>query len=147
MTGSGVVVVKPRRLTRVCWALAVLVLVLFAVVAVALGRGPEGDAAFRLADQLAMFGLGVLVALSLLSFTRVRVVADAAGIRVRNVLGEKLLPWQVVQSVRLDEGSPWASLELHDDETVALLAVQANDGAQAVQAVLDLRALLLASRG
>lgn len=143
---AGRVVVRPRRLTRVCWALSVLVLVMFAVVAVALGRSGEGDAAFRLPDQLAMFGLGVLTAVGLLAFTRARVEADAGGIRIRNVLGDRVLPWQVVRAVRLDEGSPWASLDLHDDDTVALLAVQANDGERAVQAVLDLRALLRASQ-
>ena len=143
---SGLLVVRPRRLTRVCVGLAVLVVALFTVVAVALGRGGDGDAAFRLADQVSMVGLGVLVALALLAFTRARVEADADGIRIRNVVGETVLPWQVVRSVRLDEGSPWASLDLHDDDTVALLAVQANDGEQAVQAVLALRALLAASR-
>ena len=143
---SGLLVVRPRRLTRVCVGLAVLVVALFTVVAVALGRGQDGDAAFRLADQVSMVGLGVLVALALLAFTRARVEADADGIRIRNVVGETVLPWQVVRSVRLDEGSPWASLDLHDDDTVALLAVQANDGEQAVQAVLALRALLAASR-
>lgn len=143
---TGRVVVRPRRLTRVCWALSVFVLVLFGVVAVALGRGSDGDAAFRLPDQLAMFGMGVLIATGLIGFTRARVEADAGGIRIRNVLGDKVLPWQVVRAVRLDEGSPWASLDLHDDDTVALLAVQANDGELAVQAVLDLRALLEQSR-
>jgi len=141
------VVVRPRRLTRVCWGVAVLTLVGFAGVAVALGTGTDGEAAFRLSDQIAMFGLGVLIALGVLAFTRARVVADVREIRIRNVLGDKVLPWQVVQAVRLDDGSPWASLELHDDETVALLAVQANDGEQAVQAVLELRRLLAASRG
>ena len=143
---SGLLVVRPRRLTRVCVGLAVLVVALFTVVAVALGRGQDGDAAFRLADQLSMVGLGVLVALALLAFPRARVEADADGIRIRNVVGETALPWQVVRAVRLDEGSPWASLDLHDDDTVSLLAVQANDGEQAVQAVLALRALLAASR-
>ena len=143
---SGLLVVRPRRLTRVCVGLAVFVVVMFTVVAVALGRGQDGDAAFRLADQISMVGLGVLVALALLAFTRARVEADADGIRIRNVFGETVLPWQVVRSVRLDEGSPWASLDLHDDDTVSLLAVQANDGEQAVQAVLALRALLAASR-
>jgi len=136
---TGRVVVRPRKLTRMCVGLAVLVVVLFTVVAVALGRGSGGDAAFRLADQ-------VLVALALLAFTRARVEADADGIRIRNVLGETVLPWQVVRSVRLDEGNPWASLDLHDDDTVSLLAVQANDGELAVQAVLALRELLRASR-
>lgn len=139
------VVVRPRKLTRVCWALSVLVVVLFGVVAVALGRA-SGEAAFRLPDQLAMFGLGLLTAAGLLAFTRARVEADAGGVRIRNVVGERALPWQVVRSVRLDAGSPWASLELHDDDQVSLLAVQANDGELAVQAVLDLRALLEQSR-
>ncbi len=143
---TGRVVVRPRRLTRVCWALSVFVLVLFGIVAVALGRGSDGDAAFRLPDQLAMFGVGVLIAAGLLGFTRARVEADAGGIRIRNVLGDKVLPWQVVRAVRLDEGSPWASLDLHDDDTVALLAVQTNDGELAVQAVLDLRRLLRESQ-
>ena len=143
---TGRVVVRPRKLTRMCVGLAVLVVVLFTVVAVALGRGSDGDAAFRLADQISMVGLGVLVALALLAFTRARVDADIDGIRIRNVIGETVLPWQVVRAVRLDEGNPWASLDLHDDDTVALLAVQANDGELAVQAVLALRELLRASR-
>ena len=143
---TGRVVVRPRKLTRMCVGLAVLVVVLFTVVAVALGRGSDGDAAFRLADQISMVGLGVLVALALLGFTRARVDADIDGIRIRNVIGETVLPWQVVRAVRIDEGNPWASLDLHDDDTVALLAVQANDGELAVQAVLALRELLRASR-
>jgi len=138
--------VRPRKLALVCWGLAVFVLIAFALVAVALGSGEPGEVTFRLPDQLAMFGIGVLTAIGLLGFTRARVEADLEGIRVRNVLGEKLLPWGVVQGVRLDDGSPWASLDLHDDDTIALFAVQSNDGEQAVQAVLDLRALLRASR-
>jgi Bacterial PH domain len=52
-----------------------------------------------------------------------------------------------VAGVRLDDGSPWASLDLQDDDTVALLAVQANDGLYAVETVLELRRLLAISRG
>lgn len=145
-------VVRPRKLIRICVVLAAFVLVGFGIVAYALGRagagstGGEGQITFRLPDQLALFGIGVLLAAALLAFTRARVEADHAGIRVRNVVGETVLPWQVVRGIRLDEGSPWASLDLHDDDTVALLAVQANDGDRAVQAVLDLRELLRASR-
>ncbi|TAL12357.1 MAG: PH domain-containing protein, partial [Frankiales bacterium] len=62
------------------------------------------------------------------------------------VMGEKLVPWQVVRAVRLDDGSPWASLDLQDDDTLALFAIQSNDGDRAVEAVLGLRALLAASR-
>ncbi len=143
---TGRVEARPRRLTQVCWLVAALVVVVFAVLAVALGRGPEGDAQFRTADQVAFFLLGVLIAGLALLFTRARVVGTAEGVHVRNPLSTKDVPWQVVRSVRLDDGSPWASLELHDDDTVQLLAVQANDGDAAVDVVLELRALLEASR-
>jgi hypothetical protein len=125
---SAAVVARPRRLTRVCWLVAALVVVVFGVLAVALGRGPEGDAQFRLADQIAFFLLGVIIAGLALLFTRARVEGRADGVHVRNPFGTKDVPWQVVRAVRLDEGSPWAVLELHDDETVQMLAVQANDG-------------------
>ena len=143
---SAPVVARPRRLTLVCWLVAALVVVVFGVLAVALGRVPEGDAQFRTADQIAFFLLGVIIAGVALLFTRARIEATAEGIHVRNPFGTKDVPWQVVRAVRLDDGSPWAVLELQDDETVQLLAVQANDGDAAVDVVLELRALLQASR-
>ncbi len=142
---SAPVVIRPIRLVRVAWFAAVLLVAVFSVVAVALRTG--GDAqVFGLADQVAMVVFGLLAAGAVLGFTRARVCADASVVRVRNVLGERVLPWQVVRAVRLDAGSPWASLELQDDDTVALLAVQANDKEHAVRAVLALRELLAASR-
>lgn len=145
MTPPQKVVVRPVVLTRVCWGVAALVMVVFVVVAIALGRS-SGEAQFRLADQVAMVVLGGLVAGAVLAFTRARVRADGEGVRIRNVLGEKLIPWQVVREVRMDDGASWASLELQDDDTVALLAVQSNDGDRAVDAVVALRALLRSSR-
>lgn len=143
---SVLVTSRPVRLTRVAWGVAVMVLGVFAVVAVALGGGPEGDAQFKLPDQIAMVLLGALLATAVLSLTRSRVVADAEGVRVRNVVGERHFPWQVVRAVRMDDGAPWASLDLHDDDTVALLGIQSNDGERAIEAVLALRGLLNDSR-
>lgn len=137
---------RPVRLARVCWGVAGLVMVVFTAVAVALGTATSGDAAFRLGDQIAMVVLGALIAGAVLGFTRPRVHADLDGVRIRNVLGEKLVPWQVVRAVRLDDGAPWASLDLQDDDTLALFAIQSNDGDRAVEAVLGMRALLAASR-
>ncbi|HVE74215.1 MAG TPA: PH domain-containing protein [Mycobacteriales bacterium] len=139
-------VVRPRRLRLVCWALSALVVVISAVVATALRTTTEGAAAFRVGDQIALFLLGVLLAGAVLLFTRAKVEADPYGIRVRNPVGDITLPWQVVAAVRLDDGAPWATLDLHDDDTVAILAVQANDGEAAIEAVLALRRLLAASR-
>jgi hypothetical protein len=137
---------RPVRLTRVCWGVAALVMVVFVAVAVGLGTATTGDAAFRLGDQIAMVVLGGLIATAVLGFTRPRVHADLDGVRIRNVLGEKLVPWQVVRAVRMDDGAPWASLDLQDDDTLALFAIQSNDGDRAVEAVLGMRALLAASR-
>ena len=145
MTVPAPVVVRPRRLTLVCRAIATVVVVVFTLVAITL-RSSGGAEVFGRADQVAMVLLGLVIAGTVLGFTRARVEADVTGLRVRNALGEKRVPWEVVREVRLDDGQPWASLELQDDDTLGLLAVQANDGERAVQAVLDLRALLRASR-
>ena len=121
---------------------ALAILVFFTAVSFGL-RGSTGDGLgqFRTGDQLAMVGLGVLGALGVLLFTRPRVSADATGIRIRNVVGGYDLPWDVVRAVRFDRHSPWASLELHDDELVAVHALQAADKEYAVAGVRALRAL------
>jgi hypothetical protein len=137
----------PRKLRRTCTALAVLVLVVFGVVSLLLTRGESGGQAFGPADQLSFFVIGVLIAAGVLVFTRFRVRADSDGIWVRNALGERYFPWAVVVSVDLPDGATWAQLELHDDEVVALMAVQTSDGDLAVDVLIALRRLLKASRG
>ena len=140
-------VLRPRRLLIVCRLAGATLLVVFGVVAYLLPRGSAGGQQFGLPDQIAFFCIGALLAWAVLMFTRVRVIADERSVRVRNYAGEKDIPWQVVAGVRLDDSSPWASLDLQDDDTIALLAVQANDGATAVDAVIELRRLLAVSRG
>jgi hypothetical protein len=131
---------RPRRLRRVCTWTAGLVLLAFAVLAALLPAQASGRQ-LSLGDRLSFFGFGFLLALAVLALTRPRVRADEAGIRVRNVLQERAFPWEVVVGVHLLESAPWAQLELHDDQSVALLALQANDGELALAAVDDLNAL------
>jgi hypothetical protein len=142
VSGPDVLRLRPRRIRLVCGAAAAAVLVVFTAVGTAL-RGPtgEGSAAFRPGDQVAMIGLGVLAALAILAFTRPRVEADARGIRVRNLVGGYDLPWDAVRAVRFDRGSPWASLELRDDDVVQVMAVQVIDKEYALDAVRALRGL------
>ncbi len=132
---------RPRKAAIVCWIAAIAVVVIFSAVAAGL-RGSEGRVVFGLADQLAMVGFGLLGAAAILSFTRPRVEADTKGIRIRNVVGSYDLPWEVVRSVQFGRGSPWASLELQDDDVVAVMAIQAADKEYAVEAVRQVRALL-----
>jgi hypothetical protein len=86
------------------------------------------------------------VAGAILLFTRPRVIADSRHIEVRNIIGAHDLPWAVVRRIVFERGSPWVSLELADDDTVAVMAVQAADKDHAVAAVRALRALHAASQ-
>lgn len=140
------VVLRPRRLLIVCRSASALLIVVFALLAYLLPRGEAGGQRFGPVDQIAFFGIGVLLSAVVLRFARVRVIADESGLLVRNYMGDTYIPWQVVAAVRLDDASPWASLDLHDDDTIALLAVQANDGSRAVDGVVALRGLLARSR-
>ena len=136
------VVYRPRRIRWVAGISAVAIAVLFTVLSFGL-RGATGDGPgqFARGDQTAMIGLGILIGLGFLALTRPRVHADADGVRVRNVIGGYELPWSVVRAVRFDRNSPWATLELHDDETVPIHALQAADKEYAVDGVRTLRAL------
>lgn len=132
--------VRPRR-ARVVAVLSALVLIaVFTAVALLLRRTPTG-VYFRVSDQVAMVVLGVLLAGAALLFARPRLRADADGVEVRNLLGSRRLPWDLVLAVSFPDGTPWARLELPDDEYIAVLAIQAADRQHAVRALRDLRAL------
>lgn len=138
---------RPRRLTLVCRGVAALVVVTFGVLALLLPRGSSNGQVFGPADQVGFFGIGLLLAVGVLCLTRPRVRADGHGVWVRNVLGDRFFPWQIVVGVHLPDGASWAQLELQDDETVAVLALQRSDQEPTVEAILAMRTLLRASRG
>ena len=143
-----VVVLRPRRIRRVCWVLAPLIVIFFVVLSTLLtgdfGGGSMG--VFRSGDQIAMIILGFLAAGAVLIFTRPKVVADEHHIHVQNVFGRHDLPWEVVRGITFERGNSWVSLDLEDDETLAVMAVQATDKEHAVEGVRALRALLAANR-
>ncbi|MGH3687759.1 MAG: PH domain-containing protein [Pseudonocardiaceae bacterium] len=135
---SAVFEARPRKSRRVAMAAAALLVVVFAVVAVLLRRTSTG-VYFRVSDQVAMMLLGLLLAGAALLFARPRVRAGADGVEVRNVIGTRTLPWELVLRVSFPDGAPWARLELPDDEYLAVMAIQSADGRHAVQAIRGLR--------
>lgn len=135
-----VLVVRPRRVRWVAGACAVAVVAVFTGIASVLRNGDTG-VVFRLADQVALVLLGVLIAAAILLPTRPRVRADADGVEVRNTGWPRYLPWEVVRAVSFPDGASWARLDLPDHEYVPVLAVQAADGLRAVEAIRRLRAL------
>lgn len=141
----GPVRFRPRRIRVVAWLAAVVVVATSVVLAAALsGPVDHGTIVFGTADRVALIGLGLIAAAAVLLLTRPLVEADDEGVRVQNIIGGCQLPWQVVRAIRFAHGASWATLELHDDEQVGVLAVQAVDKEHAVTAVRALRARLAA---
>ena len=140
-----VLVLRPRRTLVVAWGCAVPIVVVFTVVAVLLPHSDTG-VHFRLADQVAIVLLGLLIAAGILLLARPRVRADARGVEVRNVGLPRYLPWTQVLAVAFPDGASWARLDLPHDEYLAVMAVQAVDGQHAVAGIRRLRALHAAAR-
>jgi hypothetical protein len=135
-----VVVVRPRKCRIAAWAGAVVIVVLFTVIAAVL-RSSQTGVYFRLADQVALVLLGLFIAAGILLFARPRVRADADGVEVRNVVGTTRLSWDEVERVAFPDGASWARLDLADDEYLAVMAIQAVDGSRAVDGITRVRAL------
>jgi thioesterase domain-containing protein len=51
-----------------------------------------------------------------------------------------------VRAVRFGHGAAWATLDLAEDESVSVMALQSADKDRAVRAVRELRAMLAAHR-
>jgi hypothetical protein len=134
---------RPKRIRWVAGIGAAAVTLLFTAISFGLhgSAGFEDSGTFQRGDQAAMIGLGVLIGLGFLAFTRPRVWADADGVKIRNVIGGYQLPWSVVRAVRFDRSAAWATLDLLDDDVVSVHALQAVDKDYAVDGVRSLRAL------
>jgi hypothetical protein len=131
---------RPVRLRRLSAAVAGGLVLISAVVVLLTSRSPDGTP-FGAPDRIALFGLGLLLAAGVLLLRRPALAADDRGLRVRNLGGEREVPWALVRGVSVRDHAPWASLDLVDDETVPLLAVQVLDGERTVDTVRALRAL------
>lgn len=136
----------PRRLRLLLAVLGAVVVGVMVFVALGLKETTNTVVTYRTSDQVAVAGIGLVLAAGILFLGRSRVDADADGVRVRNVVVHHQLPWQAVRAVRFDRKSAWASLLLENGDEVSLLAVQAMDREHAVRAVEGLRALRAAAR-
>jgi hypothetical protein len=146
VTTTETLVIRPRRAAWMCSVLAAVLLAVFIVVAALLRQGDTG-VRFQTSDQIAMVGIGILLAAGVMLFATSRVRADAEGIEVRNILVSRRFAWKDVLSVSFPDGASWARLELPDYEYHSVMAVQAVDRERAVEAVRALRRLHRAATG
>jgi hypothetical protein len=96
---------------------------------------------FYASDQVAVVLIGVLIAGGILLHTRTRLKAGPHGVLVRNVLGEKFIPLDLILGLSFPDGKSWARVELPADEYVPVLALRAADKEYAVAAVERFREL------
>lgn len=132
--------VRSRKSARYAMIAAGVLVAVHVTLAVLLRTSATG-VYFRLVDQFAMAGIGLLLACGVLLLTRPRLRVGPRGIAVRNILGERVVEWDLDQGLSFPEGSAWARIELPDDEYVPVMAIQANDGDHAVYAVRKFREL------
>ena len=133
--------VRPHLMPRWAWAAATLIAAAHIVVATLLKANSAG-VPFRTSDQVAIACLGIIIGGALLLLTRPRLRVGAPGVSVRNLFGDRLIPWQQVVAVYFPAGKRWARLELPGDEYIPVMAVQAVDKARAVAAMGEIRALV-----
>ncbi|MHD0279312.1 PH domain-containing protein [Rhodococcus aetherivorans] len=133
--------VRSRKMSR--WAIVAAIVLMLGHIGAALVLRAGGDTGvnLRVADQIAIVCVGVVVSGSVLLLTRPRLRAGASGVVVRNVLGEKAFGWDQVRGMTFPQGKPWPRLELPQDEYVPVVAVQARDGEHAVAALAAFRGL------
>jgi hypothetical protein len=134
--------VRPHLTPYFAYAAAFLIAAAHIAVGFALKIGSSG-VIFQTADQVAIGLLGVIIGCLVLLFARPRLRIGPAGVAVRNLLGDKLIPWSDVVDVSFPPGARWARVDLPDYEYVPAMAIQAVDKDRAVDAMDRVRELIV----
>jgi hypothetical protein len=105
----------------------------------AIALGVAMPAPFQGGDKVGVALLGIPVAAVLLMLARPSVTAGPEGLVVRNLVGTRRLGWPEVVAIRLGPHDSWASVDVADGTSLALMALQTADGARTTEALADLR--------
>ncbi len=144
-TGEWDVVLRPRLTPLFAYIVAFVIATASIVVGFLFNLRYTG-AIIQPADQVAVASLGLIIAAAVLLLALPRVRVGPAGIAVRNLVLERLVPWNEVVDVSFPEGSRWARVDIAHYEYVPVVAIQAVDGERAVDAMDTLRSLMVKYR-
>ncbi len=133
-------VFRPRMMSLIAVVTAALITVAGITVAVLNNR--SSGAFLRVADQVAMAGLALALAAAALLLTRPRLKVGPAGMAVRTLLDDRLIPWTEVVDVSFPPGRRWARIDLPANEYVPVVAIQLIDRERAVEAMDTVRELM-----
>ncbi|GGG09391.1 membrane protein [Rhodococcoides trifolii] len=131
---------RPRKSARYAIAVAALLILVHLTLGILLRTGATG-VYFQRVDQIGIFLIGCGLGGGVLLLTRPRVRVGAKGVLVRNLVTEKFVEWDLVNSLSFPPGASWARIEIPDDEYIPVMAIQANDREYAVAAARKFRAL------
>lgn len=132
--------VRPRKITILASIATGLVVGSMVVIGLLL-RNADLGVPFRVADQVSLIGIGLILGGLIMTAARPRLRVDRNGVWVRNVLNEVFTPWALVVKVAYPVGSPWAQLQMPDDEVKSVMAIQGMDRGRAVRALERVREL------
>ncbi|GAT09580.1 hypothetical protein AU184_05505 [Mycolicibacterium novocastrense] len=126
--------IRPHLAPYFAYAAAAVILAAHVTVGALLKISSTG-VIFRTADQVAIALLGVVIAAVVLMFARPRLRVGASGVTVRNLVGDKTIPWSDVVDISFPRGARWARVDLPDDEYIPIMAIQAVDKGRAIDAM------------
>lgn len=126
---------RPGGARIVAYAVAVIMLVLTAAISFAL---PD-EIYFTTAETITLWLIIISVLVLLHGIGRSYVRATEAGIEVLNGYRRQTIPWGDIKGFAMNNGAPWPTLVMTDDERVMLFAIQGSDGTYAREAVAYLR--------
>jgi len=107
--------------------------------------GAETRAKFTPFQRGTVVFFGLLVAAVVYALVRARAEAHPDRLVIVNGYRRRELAWAEVVAVHMPPGAPWATLDLADGTTIAVMGIQGSDGQRARRAVRDLRSLVEAS--
>lgn len=119
---------RPRRGVVVAVFLAVVVFASFTYAAITVPGQERQKGDWGVADRLFIFGMGAGIAWFIWRFATIRAEPTPDGITVRNLLITRQLTWSQVVRLQFGGGAPWATLDLDDADTIAVMAIQKADG-------------------
>lgn len=133
-------VYRPKQINKIVVGAIVIVIVIHLTFGLLLTYSYTG-VNIGWGDQIALITIGLVISGALLLFTRSRLRVGPAGVEVRNLVAERLYEWDAVRGMDYPDKGQWARLLFAHDEHIPVMAVQARDGAAAVDAMRQFREL------
>jgi len=131
------------RLAGIIFGVALLVVFGFAW----FGFDAETRARFTTFQRATLVFLGLLAFSCMFALIRSRVVAEAERLVVVNGYRRREFAWAQIVAIHLPPGAPWATIDLADGTSTAVMGIQGSDGDRARRAVRELRRLANAKAG